>query len=417
MAKNKLKKLLKSVLPNIKPSAQELKDERSFAKRIVAKLKKQTNAQVVVTGSIAKGTFLRESKDLDVFLLFKQTVSKEKLESLVKSAVVKAFPNQHYVVSYAEHPYVRLHLAGRRIDVVPAYKISKATELKSAVDRSVLHTKFILDNLRKKDDVLLLKKFLKSNGLYGAEIRVQGLSGYLCELLIIYYKSFVNLLGAAVKWRLPVFIDLKRYYKKNEIVLTVKRFNTFLVVIDPTDKNRNVAAAVSEENIKRFAALAKKLLKKPSERFFSSPMSFHEKLKKMKSVYIIKLKKPDIVDDILWGQVRKMERMLLEFLKKHDFEIKSILDEADQDIKIAISLRHDKLPGKKLILGPPLKLKGNVRKFKAAHKRARFIIKNKKVCAYVKRDIRNGGEVLRLFFRTTELPSHLDKRSVKVEKR
>src|SRR3989338_2549010 len=414
MVNSKLKKLLKSVLQGIKPSLQQLKEERDFAKDIVSRLKKQSNAEITVTGSIAKGTFLKESKDLDIFLLFKQTVPKERFESLAKSAVTKAFPKQHYVISYAEHPYVRLHLAGRRIDVVPAYKITNAKQLKSAVDRSVLHTKFILANLKKKqiDDVLLLKKFLKSNALYGAEIRIQGFSGYLCELLILYYKGFVNLLKAASKWELPVFIDLKKYYKKNEIVDAIKKFHSSLVVIDPTDQNRNVAAAVSVENNKQFATLAKKFLQNPNDQFFGSPISFYDKVKKLK--YLIILKKPDVVDDVLWGQIMKMERLLVDFLKKHDFEIKNIIDEAEDEIKIAINLKQNVLPNKRLILGPPLKLKDNVKKFKLAHKGAKFIIKNKKVCAFVKRDIRNAEEALRMFFRTIELPSHLDKKSVKI---
>ncbi len=416
MSNSKLRKLLKSVLQEIKPSLQELKEERAFAKEIVARLKRHINAEITVTGSVAKGTFLRESKDLDIFLLFKQSVPKEKFESLTKSAVAKAFPRQHYVISYAEHPYVRLHLSGRRIDIVPAYKITNASQLKSAVDRSVLHAKFILANLRKKqiDEVLLLKKFLKSNALYGAEIRVQGFSGYLCELIILHYKSFVNLLKSVRGWKLPIFIDLKKYYKKNEITDAIKKFHSPLVVIDPTDKNRNVAAAVSIENVKLFAVLSKRFLQNTNNRFFASPPSFYGKLKKIKQGYLIRLEKPDVVDDILWGQIRKMERLLIDFLEKHDFEVKKILDDADDEIKLAVSLKENVLPREKLILGPPLKLKDNVKKFKLAHKRSRFIIKNKKVCAYAKREIRNAEDALKLFFKSTELPSHLDSKSIKI---
>ena len=62
----------------------------------------------------------------------------EKFEALIRNATSRAFPGQRYVVSYAEHPYVRLHSQGRKIDIVPAYKIKKITgaaDLKSAVDR------------------------------------------------------------------------------------------------------------------------------------------------------------------------------------------------------------------------------------------------------------------------------------------
>jgi len=35
-----------------------------------------------------------------------------------------------------------------------------------------------------KDDVRLLKQFLQSNSVYGAEIAKQGFSGYVAEVLV-----------------------------------------------------------------------------------------------------------------------------------------------------------------------------------------------------------------------------------------
>ncbi len=420
MSKTKLTKLLKSVLDRIKPSPEEARCEKTFAKEIINKLKKTTKAHVVLTGSIAKETFLRESKDVDVFLLFDKKVPKEKFEQLVRNAVERAFPNQRYLISYAEHPYVRLHIGDRRIDVVPAYAIKKASELKSAVDRSVLHTKFVINTLSKNqlNDVLLLKKFLRSNELYGAEIRVQGLSGYLCELLIIHYKSFSNLLKAVSKWKKwiinPVILDTKKYYKKGDYSYLVKRFNTSFIVIDPTDKNRNVAAAVSAANIGKFIKLSRRFLVNTSLNFFNDPEPFYDKLKRMKNKYLIKIKKPQIVDDVLWGQIRKMERMLLDFLKRKDFVVKKILEHANEEVVLAVDFKSTTLTEKKLIFGPFLKLKEDVLKFKKAHFGARFLIKNRRICAYINRDILDAKSALKEFFKKSTLPSHLAKESIKI---
>ena len=58
-------------------------------------------------------------------------------------------------------------------------------------------------------DVLLLKQFLKGVGVYGSELKVGGLSGYLSELLVIRYGSFPKVLRAAKSWRPGEFIDLE----------------------------------------------------------------------------------------------------------------------------------------------------------------------------------------------------------------
>jgi len=57
-------------------------------------------------------------------------------------------------------------------------------------------------------------------------------------------QNFLNLLKAATKWKAQEIIDLEKFYKKEEYNLLKKIFkNQALIVLDPTDKNRNVAAA------------------------------------------------------------------------------------------------------------------------------------------------------------------------------
>jgi len=144
--------LLNDVLKYIRPSSEELRKETKFANDLIRKIgaKAPPTCKVVLTGSIAKGTFLRDRRDIDIFVLFERSVAREKLESAIKKIVTKAFPGIGYQLSYAEHPYARFHYEGRRIDLVPAYKISKAAQRISAVDRSVLHTRFIKKKLKNK---------------------------------------------------------------------------------------------------------------------------------------------------------------------------------------------------------------------------------------------------------------------------
>jgi tRNA nucleotidyltransferase (CCA-adding enzyme) len=407
------KQLLSDVLSAIKPGPRQMKEEVDFAegllKRIGAKAPK--GCDVVLTGSMAKRTFLRDRRDIDIFVLFDRSFPREKLEDAIKKLLSKAFPKVGYQLSYAEHPYARFHYEGRRIDLVPAYKITEAAQRISAVDRSVLHTRFIKRSLKaaQRDDVLLLKQFLRAGELYGAEIKIEGYSGYLCELLILKYGGFMKLARAAAKWKAPVFIDISKLYKKKEVPEAMERFG-HLTVIDPTDKDRNVAAAVSEKNMRGFIKLCKAFLKKPTkERFLRKPETFEQKVSKVKGKtgFLLSMPRPNVVDDVLWGQLHRMMRQMEDSLE--DFTPKKLIaDDTQHLVRIAIFLDKEKLPPKMLIQGPPLEMKEHLKKFRKKHPKARFTKKNGKLCAEVRRPVTDARAAIKRFlkeFSTTK--SHL----------
>jgi tRNA nucleotidyltransferase (CCA-adding enzyme) len=406
--------LFSDVLAAIKPTRQEVASELDNAKELVRHITKKAppTCEVVLTGSMAKKTFLRTGRDIDIFVLFERSTPKGKLEPAIKKIMDRAFPGTGYQLSYAEHPYVRFHYNGRRVDLVPAYKISRPSERLSAVDRSVLHTKFVRNSMKVKqtDEVLLLKQFLKSNELYGAEIKVEGFSGYLCELLIIKYGTFRRLVREASKWK-DVFIDIRKFHSPKEKDEAKKRFASRFIVIDPTDKDRNVAAAVSDASYRRFISLCKSFLKKPSKKFFFRlPDTFEQKVKKAskgKKLIILSMPRPDVVDDVLWGQIHKLVKQLKEALS--DFGPKEILaDDSHHMVKLAVVLKSDRLPAKMLVVGPPLKMKKHVEKFRKAHKKAKFVKKGGKLYAEVKRPVTKAEKALSDFFKKySETKSHL----------
>ncbi len=405
---------LSEALALIKPSPEESKSELAFANFIKDYISENTpeETETVLVGSMAKGTFLRDKRDIDIFVLFDRSFPRSGLEAAVRAIMGKAFPAVGYQVSYAEHPYVRFHFDGRRIDLVPAYKISSAAERMSAVDRSVLHTVFVLDSLRKGQtgEVLLLKQFLRANGIYGAEIKTEGFSGYLCELLIIKFRTFPDLLRSAVKWKANVFVDLEATYKRPEVALAHEKFGNF-VMIDPTDRNRNVAAAVSRQSLRRFISLSKAFLKRPSKEFFMREMpSFEERMEKISGKshsFIVSMPRPGIVDDVLWGQLKKMCGQLEEHLE--EFSVLDIItDDSRHLVRLGIVLKILQLPDKKLVGGPPLKMKERVSDFKASHRKAKFIMKKGKIWAQVKRPVTKADSAIRQFFRSySRTKSHL----------
>ena len=107
--------------------------------------------------------------------------------------------------------------------------------------------------LKMKNEVRILKTFLKSNKIYGAEIAKQGFSGYISEVLILEFGNFENLIKSVTKIK-----------EKQIIGKTSKSFDTAIVVIDPIDSNRNLAAAISNENIGKFILSCRAFKNKPS---------------------------------------------------------------------------------------------------------------------------------------------------------
>ncbi len=403
--------LLKKVLERIQPTKEQESHERKLAAEAISRISKAVprGCKPVLTGSVAKGTFLADSKDIDIFVLFDRLMKKEKFEAELKRIMKKAFNGISYQLSYAEHPYARFYYKGSRIDLVPAYSIKNALERLSAVDRSVLHTRYILKKMKvaQKGEVLLLKKFLKANSLYGAEIKVQGFSGYLCELLILRYGSFLKLLKAASLWDLPkkpIVIDLQKAYDAKSIRSQPIRFSSCFVSIDPTDEDRNVSAALSLANVVRFSSLAKAFLKKPSEEFFFRvPETFEQKVAKISKknpVYQITLPKPKIVDDVLWGQIRKVLHQLAASIEKDGFKTigSMIADDSDEKIRIAFAVKQDSLSEKMEIIGPPLEMDSHVMQFKKQHKLSRFENRKGRVYAVVSREIRSPLDSLKRFF-------------------
>ena len=144
-------------------------------------------------GSFAKGTWLSKDADVDIFVRFKKTTSEDKFEKISKKVGFEALKKYSPYVRYSEHPYVEAKIKDTKINIVPFYDITDG-KWKSAADRSPHHTKFMKKKLtsKMKNDVRVLKQFLKSQEIYGAEIAKQGFSGYVSEVLILNYGSFEN---------------------------------------------------------------------------------------------------------------------------------------------------------------------------------------------------------------------------------
>lgn len=330
-------KVLKNVLKKITPGAKEKKKLETASKKLLRLVKneaKKYKADAILAGSVTRDTWLADKLEFDIFILFPESMSRKRMEELgikIGKGVVKKLGGE-FKIEYAEHPYVSAKINEINVDIVPCYKLKTLERIKSAVDRTPFHVQYLEKKfpLKRAKEVRLLKQFLKANEIYGADAKTQGFSGYVCELLIIKYKSFMELLKAAVKWKPGEIIDLEKFYSQNEYKkLRIKFKNQPLIVIDPVDKNRNAAAAVSVESFFKFKKLAKNFIKKPTpEIFFKKiikPLKEVDFIKKLREreteVIIIKFNRPKVVDDIIWPQLRKFAERIQSILQGYSFKV------------------------------------------------------------------------------------------------
>lgn len=367
-------KVLKEVLNFIRPKPEEKRKLESLAKQALALTKKEAkkiNAKAILAGSITRDTWLSDKMEFDVFVLFSSKLKEKRMEELGLKLGKKVI-NQlkgSYVIEYAEHPYVSGSVSGIDIDIVPCFEISSPENLKSAVDRTPFHVRYIEKNLSFKlsDEVRLLKQFLKTLEAYGADAKTEGFSGYVCELLVIKYKKFVNILQSAVSWKPGEIIDLEKYYPKSDYPKLKRQFKSqVLILIDPTDKKRNTTAALSTRNFFKFKKYAKEFLEKPSSNLFfpkkleilTEDEVIRLQIQRRTELIIVKLTPSKVVPDILWPQLRRFAERLQSILEEVKYEFKVLrkavyTDEKDLAV-VLLEMEVSKLPTVQKRIGPSI---------------------------------------------------------------
>lgn len=361
--------VLKEVLREVVPSREEREETNELCEKILRSFKRVAKGFAVkpmFCGSIAKDTWLAGNKDIDFFLLFRPTTMRDYLEKhglAIGKEIIEDLGGE-WEIAYAEHPYIRGFLGNHRIEIVPAYDVPDPGKIQSAVDRTPYHVKFVEKNLDKEivNEVRLLKKFSKGIGVYGSDLKTEGFSGYLCELLIIEYGSFKNLLKSATKWNAGVVFDPAGHYKEKDMAR--KKFpNDPMVMIDPVDKNRNVASVLSAENFFLFIKKSKEFLQNPSKEFFfegknepPEPEEIEDVMKRRETDFIlVKFRSPVIHQDILWPQLRKLERRLVNALGDEDFHVVRSGSWSDgKKCIIVLELLSKKLPALRKRTGPSI---------------------------------------------------------------
>ncbi|MDL5362059.1 CCA tRNA nucleotidyltransferase [Halalkalicoccus sp. NIPERK01] len=363
-----LTSVLATVRERTTPSADERERLADATDRLVSRTESAAadlpvETDVVRVGSTARGTWLPGDQDVDLFVRFPPGLPREDLESMGLEVGRAVLPDGR--AEYAEHPYTTGEFDGYDVDLVPCFRVESATEARSAVDRTPFHTEYVERELTPDlaADVRVLKRFLTARGVYGSDLRTEGFSGYLTELLVIEFGGFRPLIEAVADWHPPVELDPESHGARD--------FDDPLVVIDPTDPERNVAAVLSTTNLARFQHHARALLDDPTEEPFApddpDPLS-HGDLethlaRRGTTPLALRFSAPDIVDDQLYPQLEKSRSNLADELDRHGFSpLRSAAFAADHAL-VLIEPERDSLPAVERHAGPPVHVRDHADAF------------------------------------------------------
>jgi tRNA nucleotidyltransferase (CCA-adding enzyme) len=365
--------ILDQVLGKIKPEPAEQQRMQEVAKRIISLVDREaagtglTDVSGILVGSAARGTWISGEHDLDIFILFPEYIAEQDLKRVglnIARQVAKHAENSEE--RYAEHPYVHAIFGDFKVDLVPCFRVGSAAQIKSAVDRTPFHNIFILDRIKNlEDEVLLLKQFMKGAGVYGSDLRTGGFSGYLAELLVIHYGSFMEVLQAADSWKFGVHIDIVEHGNKQH--------NDPLVVVDPTDPARNVAAALTLDRFAGFIDRSRQYLESPAiEHFFHNPAApltdtEFENITARRGTDLLAVifDKPDLVDDVLYPQLFMLHNSITDLLSRHKFSVlKSDVWAGIDEAAVVLEMEVCCLPPVKKHAGPPVWERSHAGNFK-----------------------------------------------------
>ncbi len=337
MAK-KVNNILEKVLEKINPPKKDAKFIEKSVKEYTEKFKKKIDehkikAEIFVGGSFAKKTLIKKGKyDIDVFVRFDSSYQDDRLSELLK----KILEDEKTKKIHGSRDYFRIKLKDNfYLEIVPVAKVINPQLSRNITDLSYSHVYYVQRKVKKEgilDDIKIAKSFCYANKCYGAESYIRGFSGYGLELLIYYYGGFKKFIKKMSKLNIEdkkLVIDIEKQYRGRKRVLmdmNSSKLASPIILIDPTYKQRNVLAALSNKTFKKFQKACKKFLKNPKmESFERKTLNFH-KIKSYCNRYKFELLKIRIKTkkqegDIAGSKLLKFYKYLGGKIKKF-FEIK-----------------------------------------------------------------------------------------------
>jgi tRNA nucleotidyltransferase (CCA-adding enzyme) len=197
-----------------------------------------------------------------------------------------------------------------------------------------------------------------------------------------------------------IILDPEKLYKNQieiKMLMNESKMHSPIVLVDPTFKDRNALAALSNETLNTFKKACVSFLNNPSLNFFikkDQEREFRNKNKSnIKDLITLEINTHRQSGDIAGTKLKKAYNFLLHDMKRF-FDIKDSFftyDEKENKAKIIIIAKTKK---EIIFTGPPIEMKEQFQKFKKMHNK--IIIKNK-ISSAIEKGYSSFKEFLQVF--------------------
>ncbi len=390
--KKTIETITQEVLENNKTNnlVQVKKDIKEMLKNIEKSIKKnKIDAKIILGGSSAKGTFIGNDFDIDIFVMFDYNKYKDKDLSKSLKVILKDLKP---VLVHGSRDYFQIN---KRFEIIPVLKIKDPKDALNVTDASPLHVKWVEKSLKKtknkniQRDIKLTKIFFKSSGVYGAESYIKGFSGHVTDILTIYYGSFIKTIQAISKWKNETEIDIE----KHNSFLDISKTQGPLTIIDPVQPDRNAAAALGEKCYKKIIKETKSFLKKPHMKYFEIEEFNLKKIQKTHNI-VLKVKPLNGKTDIVGAKLMKGYEFLKKEIKVYEIKRSGWYWDKNKTCYYYYSTKKEELPKEYIQTGPTPEYKDHIENFKNKYKKAYF--ENDRWYAKVKRPITHIEKEIKL---------------------
>src|SRR3990167_2040421 len=128
---------MKNLLKEIKPSRKEQQEVKKIIREIIKSIR-IANTKVTLGGSSAKGTWLKNNHDIDIYVQFdKKRYEDMNIAEILKDNVKNA------TVLHGSRDYLQLKKGTYTIELIPILKIKKVEHAKNITDVSPFHAKWV----------------------------------------------------------------------------------------------------------------------------------------------------------------------------------------------------------------------------------------------------------------------------------
>ena len=161
----------------------------------------------------------------------------------------------------------------------------------------------------------------------------------MCEVLVSKFGSFlatINFFSECSSQKIVVRVDESIIQATNY----PSSFDSFIVILDPIDENRNLGSAISTRAVSTLIQGSRKFLSHPSESYFAPipkpPLNSYLKDRLSPFILIIEFKFADKPSDVIWGQLKKLTKSIIKFSESYGFTILKPVCAVSQEEKSCI---------------------------------------------------------------------------------